>query len=514
MKRLKNFKILTLIGIASVIVVLLFFARINGYPVPPPNSALFIPLAINFAAGNGLTDELSHVVSQINTERAGGPRLATSYPPLYPVLMSILMPTANAWGAFIAMAIIESLIVVLTAWLLWKAIRMGREGEVDWLDVLIVGFALFAVIAPLLTFNSTRTELVFQLFSLLWLILALRFSNSKHLSKLFGLILGIGGAIHPMHAIYFSLLIGLFFSFKLGIKPAIREILKAYLLGLGVFLFIMAITPNSIADKISGTLAHARLYGYGFLPGSSTQSDVSIAAYGKNLFLYLVTSPSSFFWGPFVVLLASLALRSYKNFVQQIKSRLLFFLYLLLFLTIVAGIALGHSDSTYYLTMFGSLFFILSAYIISKEKRGVLRLLLLMLFVVMSISSVRIFALAPSYLSRGVTLGEARELYKGLNLPDCENCIGISPSSLWALSENYRSMMTYFEAKNAGKKLDEEVGVILLGQQWSGQTAPPEEFSGCLLEKDYFAKGTPPKILGFKIANIVPGHGFATYRCR
>ena len=172
MKRLKNFKILTLIGIASVIVVLLFFARINGYPVPPPNSALFIPLAINFAAGNGLTDELSHVVSQINTERAGGPRLATSYPPLYPVLMSILMPTANAWGAFIAIAIIESLIVVLTAWLLWKVIRIGREREIDWLDVLIVGFALFAVISPLLTFNSTRTELVFQLFSLLWLIIA------------------------------------------------------------------------------------------------------------------------------------------------------------------------------------------------------------------------------------------------------------------------------------------------------------------------------------------------------
>lgn len=516
MWNLRDIKTLTIFGVTAIVVILLFFARVNGYPVPPPNSALFVPLAINYAAGNGLTDELSHVVANINNARTDESRITTSYPPLYPILMSTLMPTANTQGAFVAIAIIEDLIVIFTAWFLWKAVKMGRDGEGDWLDVLIVIFGLFAVIAPLLTFNSTRTELVFQLFSLAWLMLALRFSNSKYLWPLFGLILGLGGAIHPMHAIYFSLLIGIFFSFGRGVKPAIREILKTYLLGLGVFLFIMAITPNGIVEKISGTLAHARLYGKGisFLPGSSTDLDSSAGTYWVTLFLYLVKSPSSFFWGPFSVFLAMLGLRFYKNLASRIKSRSLFFLFLLPFLAIMTGIALTHSDSTYYLTMFGSLFFVLAAYVVSKEKKAAFKLSLLVFFVVMSVSSIRIFALIPFYLSEGVTLGEAREIYKELNPPNCENCIGISPSNLWTLSENYKSMMTYFEAKNAGKKLGEEVGVILLGQQWSGLTKPPEEFSGCGLEKDYFAKGTPPKILGAKIANIVPGYGFASYRCR
>lgn len=518
MRHLRDVKILTLFGVTTSIVALLFFGRINDYPVPPPNSALFVPLAINFVAGNGLTDELSHVISQINTNRLDKPRLTTSYPPFYPILMSVLMPTANPRGAFIAIAVIESLIVILTSWFLWKAIRIGRGEEIDWLDILIVGSGLFAVIAPLLTFNSTRTELVFQLFSLAWLIFVVYFSDSKHLFKLFGLILGMGGAIHPMHAIYFSLLIGLFFSFKLEIKPAIREVLKTYLLGFGIFLFIMAITPNSIVDKITGTLAHARLYGDGFLsflPGSSTNFNASTDGdgYWMTLFRYLVKSPSSFFWGPFAIFFAILALRFYKSFAPKIKSHFLFFLFLLPFLTIMAGIALGHSDSTYYLTMFGSLFFVFSTYIVYQKKRMMLRLFLLMLFAVMSLSSIRIFALMPSYLSHGMTLVEARELYKELHLPDCENCIGVSPASLWVLSENYKSIMTYPEAKNAGKKLGEEVKFILLGQQGSSTDQPPEKFSGCSIEKNYFTKGAPPKILGVKMANIVPGHGFAVYRC-
>ncbi len=507
----RNGKVIVLFFATVAIVALLVVARLNAYPPPPGNSSIFVPTAINFAAGRGLTDEMGHIRSHTDPDDSR----FISYPPLYPVLVAILMPTADTQGAFTAIAIIEGLIVLLTAWLLYKVVRVARTHEtINWFDVLLICFGLLAILAPLLLYNSTRPDILFQLVSLLWLMLVVYFPRSKYLWVFFGLILGISGAVHPLHAFYFALLTGIFFSFKLHVKPALLETLKTYLLGATVLLSILAIMPYGIIDTLSGVLTQTGRYGGGLpLADSVTHSRTSWGVYAADLFRYLVTSPSSFLWGPFALFLVVLMSRFYKKIAPSIASRFLFFLFLLPLLTMMAGIIVGHTDSIYYLTMFGSLFLVLSVYIVSRDDRVVPRLLLAALLFAMSISTIRVFALMPSYFSSGTTIAEARKLYEELDLPDCKDCIGISPASLWTLSENYSSLVTSLQTELSGERLGEKVRVILLGQQGSSLTQPPETFSGCPLEKDYFTKASPPRLLGIKMAHIVPGYGFAVYRC-
>ena len=507
-------KTLVIAGVTAAIVALILTARFFVFPPPSGNSAMFIPAAISFTSGKGLIDEVGHI-RFVGKDGSDDSRFI-SYPPLYPMVLSKIMPEASARGAFIAIGIIESVIVLMTAWLMYGVIKKRRKGEIKWFDVLTVGFGLLAIIGPLLQYNSTRPELLFHLFSLAWLALALHARRLNRLWLAFGIILGLGGATHPLHGVYFALLIGIFFAFKLKTDSAIREILKTYALGAGTTFLIMAMSPYGVLENIKGILSQGQKYGNGVLfnPNSTADFSVSILAYGKGIFRYLFVSPSSFFWGPFLIVVVILTARFWKTSVPVAASRHLFSLFLFGLGATILGLTLGHMDSVYYLTSFGSFFAITAAYMVLKEKRTIFRWILLTVFAIMSVSSLRILALTPSYFFQGVMIGEARELYKKENLPNCENCVGISPANMWVLSENYSSVVTELQARLSKKNLGEEVQMIILGQHASGLMEPPEIYDGCSLEKDYFAKGIPPKILGVKIANIVPGHGFAVYRCK
>ncbi|MBI2035431.1 MAG: hypothetical protein HYT12_01970 [Candidatus Liptonbacteria bacterium] len=509
----QNIKPFFIFSAITIIAVSFLIAGFNVYPPPSGNSSLFVPPAINLAAGNGLIDDLSHIrLNQTKDARF------ISYPPLYPVLLSILMPRTDSIGAFVAIAVMEILIISFTALILYKILRTtGDNGEISWFNILIIIFSIFAIAGPLLNYNGTRPEIVFQLISVAWIMSVIYLTRHKNLWMLLGIIIGAGLATHPLHGFYFSILSALLFSYVTNTKSAINNILRAGVLGVLVFLLILALSPHGALDYLNGMRDMAFRYASTmiFWTGSSplTGFESPLNTYGQDLLRYLVLSPASFFWGPFVLFVLILAAKNYKRLNSGIKSPHLFYLFLFVFLAVMSGIIfLGHADSIYYLTMLGSIFVVIASYLVSKEKVFG-RVVLFMLLATMSISSLRVFVLMPFYFLDGVRISEARNIIENLNLPDCDDCVGISPANLWVLSENYPSIITELQAERTGENLGKTAKIILLGQHGSSLMEPPKEIKGCQIEKDYFAKEKPPSFFGIKIANIIPGHGFAVYEC-
>ncbi|HSG40946.1 MAG TPA: hypothetical protein VLE27_15005, partial [Thermoanaerobaculia bacterium] len=101
----------------------------------------------------------------------------------------------------------------------------------------------------------------------------------------------------------------------------------------------------------------------------------------------------------------------------------------------------------------------------------------------------------------GTPLEEARAAFRRIP-PGVQ--VAVTPS-LWVISEEYERMTVFplAEGPPAG------AGAVIVQQGYTGWTSPPA-LPGYRLAEDRFVP-RPGLLLGVRIANTVPGYGYALY---
>src|SRR5581483_1760490 len=94
------------------------------FPVPSGDSHAFVPPALLLKAGGGLRNPISDLARQLDPT---GRARYLQYPPLFPWIVSGLMARPTPSAAFLAIAGLNAINVILCALLLSRAAGPGRH---------------------------------------------------------------------------------------------------------------------------------------------------------------------------------------------------------------------------------------------------------------------------------------------------------------------------------------------------------------------------------------------------
>jgi hypothetical protein len=113
----------TVWAVALAVAALLTAFAFHGYPAPSTDAPSFLVSAINYSLGRGLVNPF---YPQIAYGDPTGLHRHVYYPPAFPLAVSALMPSPTPRAAFLAVAVLRVVSVLLAALLLCRVAERGR----------------------------------------------------------------------------------------------------------------------------------------------------------------------------------------------------------------------------------------------------------------------------------------------------------------------------------------------------------------------------------------------------
>ena len=276
------------LGISGLFLMFAFFS----YPVPAGDSIYFLVPAVQFAAHGALTTPLYPSEWMIDTViDPTGARRFLFYPPLFPLLMGLIMPQANAYGIFWAIAVVNSGIIFLSAVLFYKITT--RLGNLNWSKAALIALALVALAASLA--ETGRPEVLARLFITIGALVPF-YVTKKNDWIPFGILLGLMFATHPAGGIFSLFVLGVFWGITRTTRELVFTSVATLVSGLVVSLATIAAGPFGAYETIASTIRHARVAGNIFADEAPALFTLG------NLFRHYIASPAAPFYGLIIIL--------------------------------------------------------------------------------------------------------------------------------------------------------------------------------------------------------------------
>lgn len=460
----------------------LLFAH-HVYPVPTSDSYSFLPPALLLEAGRGLRNPLSELARSLDPQGAR----YLQYPPLFQGALALLMGSATARAAWLALAAINVANVLLTALLLARVAR--RDGIAAPARTPLLWASLLGAATALLGAQAGRPEVLATTWALLSAHLHLLLPPERAWPAA-GLLLGLMAATHPMGALLLGLLTVALYAVRLPLLPALARSAGTLGTGLALFAAVLAAGPFGLADSLAGMFHHATLV-FGRRPS------------GGDLKTYWITNPGATFYAlPYLWLPAALAWRAALGRGVPVRSPRLLAAALLPVLAITWSAGVRTPELVYNLLLFAPLVFAGIVHLASGSRR--LSGAAAVAHGASAIGYLRAVVLFGFFLYQGVPLDEARA---GLRRTWTEGELVAVTPSLWVAAEEYDRMIVFpFGAGEAPPRGD----VAMVQQNYSGRIEPPDLPGFALIEDRFVHRRC--EIFGVPLARTTPGYGFALYR--
>jgi hypothetical protein len=431
-----------------LVVIWLFFSvlilvGVNwGFPLLTYDTQCFLPAAIEFKMGLGLTN---HIYNPINDEL----NRFLYYPPGYPIIMSYLS-FGDSWeSVFLGIGVVSIVNLLLSLFVL-SEIFHNFSKQLKWFDLALLAISVISF-NPL---NGSRPELLIQ--TIYWIWIAFNFTHNRtNVKVLLGLLLVmISFWVSVVGGLYFLILFTLYlvyFDWVIHLKNWVVFLVVGGFLGVMVYAY-----PFSIELLIQGIIKHA-----------------------KNVVVnrQIINSPFDFLRyyvfnlnGSFLVLLMIISVCfGYSTLVKVQKNRGLLFTLLIALLFFVSYFGLGGFQMSYnvsvlYPFMITTLFYL---YVQGRVKLLLFRSILL-------ITGLPFLYYTEAFIScpaeKLISLESVKKTVVELKKPN--TTFGLT-SAYWPLiyeSDNLKCCRLY-----DGKSLDYD---YLLIQQYGSGLESPENIMG------------------------------------
>jgi hypothetical protein len=461
----------------------------HAYPVPAGDAQAFLPPAILLEAGGGLRNPVSALTRQVDP--TGGDRYL-QYPPLFQVTLTALMTEPSPRAAFLALAALGALDLILAFLLFRRTVAPGARDH-PWAAPLAVTAATAATATLLLGQQTGRPEGL----ATFWVLLGTHvfLSRGPAAWPVYGLLLGLLGATHPAGGFLAGLLLAAaILAFQPRLGEALRPLAGAAVLALALFALILHLGPWGLAETLAGIVRHADLA----LAGRD--STESLRTY------WITNAGATFFALPCLLLLAILPAFLAR---RRPDAHPLFLPAVLLLAGAAWTLSLRAPELAYNLQLFAPLVFAgnLRAAFGGAPRRRLLQGISAGVHGLAAAGYVRGLILFYFFLSTGVSLDEARREFARIarTARIARPPVAVT-SSLWVLSEDY-ALLRALPAATPAERIPGDLFVVQ--QSYSGLREPPA-LPGFHLVEEHFV-GDACRLFGIEIARTVPGYGFAVY---
>lgn len=474
---------LTLIGFASY-----------GYPAPTTDAPLFLPTAISVELGRGLVVPLPVRVTDVDPT---GQKRYLFHAPLFPLAVSLLMTSPTPRAAFLAVAVLRSLSLLMAAHFFLGLLSRAGIALDRTAGFLIAGSLVGLATGWLPTIG--RPEALATVWVLAGAIAILRLSG-WHLVVALGVALGLLGATHPFAAVEATLLIGLYCAAVFNHREALLRTGLVTVLGLAVFAVVMTATPHGLWQNLAGMV---RAYGRG--PRWSPP--------GTDWWRPWVTVRRSLLYGPLVLgaLLAGAHLLARRC--RDMGSRIVMCGFAALFAAaLYHGSVAFHSRRNYNALVLSPILYGVALLWIwlspDRTSRGWViwaRRALALSMLATTVGFLGHVMAFPWFLRHAHTLGSARAEWRRLHLATGRSRAMVGHA--WVLSEDYDAMR--LANLDEIKATPEPKPVLVLGQPRGHRgDAPP--VPGFVLFHDFFnpSLADPPPLLKYFVEE---DYSFAVY---
>lgn len=496
-------KLVCIVATATVFGGLHIVFAYHGYPVPGMDSSVFIPLAINVAAGKGMINDVHPFL----------------YPaPLFPMFLGAVMQEATPQGAFRVLGVLGAVNVMLSALLFYKVFKLASE-LITWRGTLVV-CVFIAGMSACFSYHFCRPELL--AFTFIIAICLLNISWPVRWSSLYvwilnGLGLGLVAATQPNAALLVGLVLVMWSAVKL--EKETLPLCALVLLGtlsISVYAFVL-VSPYSIETFLNRTVDVSE---YLFVNNFKIVPDYSLVA---DYYVWGRYSPHIPALGFTILLAIGAVAMLWRAGAIQIKNPWLFAGSALLLVSAAYMTAVVYPNRNYNVLSLLPVALSVVAFAISRQFSNKVRfnsftVVAVALVAVMPVNMIRNSMLLPHYAQRGISLEEVRAFASSIQSRGGEMLVS---KSLWVVTEDYRNVRVNHDLLQEiiGREANEEMRVsgdpgaptwLLIQQKDSGRSAPWAQIEGYVLVQHAFIS-EKPRLLGVKLANTWPGYSSALY---
>lgn len=509
-----NIKLVLITIVPILIIVTLFIFALNAYPVLGGDSAYYIPSAINHRLDRGLVNQLS---PQFLVGDLSGTGRHLISPPLFPLVISWLMPTGTSQGAHIAIFILYAITIIAAA-VIYKKVIISDRQEISWYGVAIYIATLFAL-ASAIIFDSGRPETLSRLLISLALLGLLR-PRLRWLWLFFGFLLGLALATNPASAILFAPLIGLFFAFYHPPKKALAYGLSALMVSLFTFVFVLEVFGYGLAPTTKGMYHHfsqlnsqlgAQEYIDRVVLGRSVEPVLQKATTRSGVIKPFLSdfSPLGAVSPGRIVALAILCMSFwYSRHRKHAPSPILWHFFVILTAAIFSYFIFIRPGAQYLFSIAPLFFLVIVHWTTNYSHSIILKSVAFIVIVAGSVFFFQRLTLFPFFIKDGMSLREARAIFKELSLNPDER-LNVD-STIWAISENYGPMRLW----NQVPDVLYPTGITIMREGFNGWKELPANWDYCRKTNDFFIR-KEPLVFGLPITEtgIMPGYAFSIYDC-
>jgi hypothetical protein len=451
-------RVLVWTAAAAVALALLVFA-VHAYPAPGTDAPSFLVSAIDHHLGRGLVNPF---YPQMAFADPGGAQRHVYYPPLFPLVVSALMPRPTPAGAFVAVGALRAASVFLACALLLR-VAQGAAPRLDGWTAALVVLALCGLATSWLP-TLGRPE---ALATLLVLVAALGAwgLDGAGLAVFLGVITGLVAATQPFGAVELTAAIGLGFSNREPTRTVLARTATVSAIALAVFAAVLALSPHGLTETLAGM---ARAYPH--TPWANPP--------GEAWWRPWLTARRSTFYGP----LFALAILCGAHLLSRrggARSRPAFAAFTLVLVACLYHGSLTHdSRRNYNALLLSPLVFavVVAWFAASLSWTGARwtrpgRAACLAGVAATAIGFLGYLAAFPWFLAHGRGLGAARAAWGTVAFPSGARIVLMG--NLWPLSEEYGRMELLSPAALGDVLRRRPVPVVVLGQRAQHRGAPP-----------------------------------------
>jgi hypothetical protein len=481
--------------VAVVVALALVVFAAHAYPTPSTDAPGFLVSAINLRLGRGFVNPF---YPQMAFADPTGAQRHIFYPPLFPLVVSALMPRPTPTGAFLVVAGLAAVSVFLSAAVLLQLARQA-EGRLARSTAALIALSLCGLATAWLP-TLGRAEALATLLVVVAALGALRLDGAALVAFL-GIVTGLVAASQPFGAVELTAVIGLAWSIREPTRTVLARTAAVAAIGLALFAAVLALSPHGLTETVAGMLR-----AYPHTPWASPP--------GEGWWKPWLTSRRSTFYGPLFVLAVScgallLARRG------EVRSRPAFVAFaMILAACLYHGSLTHHSRRNYNALLLSPLAFglVVSWFAASRSWRGArgargLRAACLACVLGTATGFLGYLAAFPWFLAHGRGLEPMRAAWRTVPFPAGARIVLMG--NLWALSEDYGRMERLSPAALGDAMRRRPVPVLALGQRPEhGGTPPP--LTGFVLIHDSFNRdwpGRPPLLRYF----LEEDYSFAVY---
>lgn len=444
------------------------------YPLAGSDAIAFLPAAINFANGDGLTNNVYHITRFLNGENQ--PPYFINYPPIFPLLFGYLLKITH--NIYLNFALLHILLIVVFFWLIEKQFKITNSLS----KTILLVFVLLAW-STQLNPGIGRPETLAELFLLGLLITFYRASGDLKFI-LSGILVTLTGFTHPIAGVYAACILLILISIQ-GFSA--KDIIRLAAGSIFSLILLIIVYPYDFVELMNGIFKHASMV--------SSRSEFTFSKFLHYHFTY----PEISFYFLIFLLFSCLIILNYREIFLTAKFRFLFLVTSILLVISVLYFTFQTIETSYNLYV---LLPLMSVFILSRIHLSTPRSLIIvscLIFMTSSAGFIRRVILFPIHLQEGVSYQQASKTIKNLDLKGKKIFVS---TSLFPLFDSMRNLTDDVN--------DTTVQYLILQENYTGGKSP-STFNGFKKTPSSFSR-KPVCIGTVRIASSIPGYQFMVYK--